>query len=143
MQWQTSKTFLITIGSIFILLAVSCGALSSLGLGEEETPTEAVAEAQDADEIIPTSTSRPTPTPRPTATATEPPPEPTSTELPTEIIEQISPISPISPKFALRQRMVDQLNKSVEVIPGSEEALAAAVTDLSDHVGLYGRRRVA
>ena len=32
--------------------------------------------------------------------------------------------------------MVDQLNKSVEVIPGSEEALTAAVTDLSEQTGL-------
>ena len=32
--------------------------------------------------------------------------------------------------------MVDQLNKTAEVIPGSEEALAAAVEGLSEHTGL-------
>jgi hypothetical protein len=126
MQRLTGTISLIIISSILVLITVSCGVLNRLGFGEQETPTAAVADAQSAREVIPTSTPLPTPTPEATATG-----------LPTEIIEQISPISPVSPiTTTLRQSIVSQLKMSAEIIPGSEEALAAAVEDLSERTGV-------
>ena len=127
MQRLAGKISVIAIASILSLVTVSCGLLSSLGPGQEETATPVVADAQSAREIIPTSTRVPTPTPVPTATG-----------LPTEIIiEQIAPISPVSPiTRALRQSIVSQIKMSAEIIPGSEEALAAAVEDLSEQTGV-------
>jgi len=84
----------------------------------------------------------------PTATPTntpEPTPEPTGTELPAEIVEPVSPVSPVATKEgspaseeeeeeeAEEMKLADD---SIEPIPGSEAALAAAIADLTAQAGI-------
>lgn len=109
----------------FTLISTACGLF-----GEDEAPaTDIVMEAQTVPEATPT-TPKPTPSPEPTATNT---PLPPPTELPTEIIEPISPISPVT---TTEQATMSLPDKSAQLIPGSEEPVAAAITDLSEQTGI-------
>jgi hypothetical protein len=56
----------------------------------------------------------------------------TSTPLPAEIAEPISPIAPIAPESVPDM----SIESDVEPIPGSEEALAAAVAHLTEQTGV-------
>ena len=69
------------------------------------------------------------------AATTEPvtAPEPTATDLPTEIIEPVSPISPVPTP---EENTVNSLVATMNPIPGSEEALAAAIDDLSQQLNV-------
>ena len=53
----------------------------------------------------------------------------------TEIIEPISPISPVSPVVPTEQSTMSSTNDAVQPIAGSEDALAAAIKDLSEQTG--------
>lgn len=66
-------------------------------------------------------------------TATTPQAEPTPTALPAEIAEPISPISPVSP---VEEPKMAPSTAAVTPIPGSEQALAAAITHLADQIGV-------
>jgi hypothetical protein len=60
-------------------------------------------------------------------------PAPTSTGLPTEIVEPLSPVSPTIPEAA---PAMDPAKQAVPPIPGSEAALAAAIADLAKQTSL-------
>jgi hypothetical protein len=60
-------------------------------------------------------------------------PAPTSTGLPSEIVEPLSPVSPTIPEAA---PAMDPAKQAVPPIPGSGAALAAAIADLAKQTSL-------
>ena len=69
--------------------------------------------------------------------------DPTSTELATEIIEPLSPLpSPASPEAnesaagAAASSAVEEVVETMDTIPGSEQAVAAAIADLIQRTGV-------
>jgi hypothetical protein len=102
------------IGKIYLAVIISCLALVTVGCGARDTgediPPVISVEAQAMTEV--TKKSEPTPI--------------------DEIVEPISPASPISP---IEKPTMTQMRQGVEPIKGSEEALAAAIADLSEQTG--------
>jgi hypothetical protein len=102
------------IGKIYFAVIISCIALVTVGCGARDTgediPPVISVEAQAMTEV--TKKSEPTPI--------------------DEIVEPISPASPISP---IEKPTMTQMRQGVEPIKGSEEALAAAIADLSEQTG--------
>ncbi|MCB0165250.1 MAG: hypothetical protein KDI79_13550 [Anaerolineae bacterium] len=76
-----------------------------------------------------------TATAEPPAATNEPvtAPVPTATDLPTEIIE---PVSPISPAPTIEESTVNSLVETMNPVPGSEKALAAAINDLAPQINV-------
>jgi hypothetical protein len=104
----------------FILYMIGLGlALAGCGPGGSAADIEPISslEAQAA---------------RSAETTTEP--VPTPTDLPVEIADPISPVSPVPPPGEETQ-MVPGIQE-VEPLPGSEAALAAATADLVERTGL-------
>ena len=103
------------IGKIYFAVIISCIALVTVGCGTRDTgediPPVISVEAQAMTEV--TKKSEPTPI--------------------DEIVEPISPVSPISP---IEKPTMTQMRQGVEPIKGSEEALAAAIADLSEQTGV-------
>ncbi len=106
------KIFLIVTIFCLAFITIACGARDS---GQDIAPIETI-QAQAMPEPPPTTASTPTPT-----------------KLPAEIIESTSPILPASP---VEEPTMPPINSDVEPIPGSEEALAAAIAHLSEQTGL-------
>lgn len=77
----------------------------------------------------------PAPSTEPPAATTDPvtAPEPTATDLPTEIIEPVSPISPVA---TTEESTVNSLVETMNPVPGSEKALAAALDDLAQQINV-------
>ncbi len=108
------------IGKTFLIVTIFCIALTTVACG-----------ARDSDQdIAPVGTIEPQTVPEASAT---PEPVPTLTDLPVEITEPISPISPVSPG---QEPAMSPINSDIQPIPGSEDALAAAIADLSEQTGL-------
>lgn len=105
----------------FVLIStlVGCGAV------EDSEPLD--IQAQSVPTVTPTTMPTPTPTVRPTST-----PQPTTPSLKTELIEPISPVSPITVTKGLTMTLADN---SATPVPGSEELVTAAVTDLAERTG--------
>jgi hypothetical protein len=118
-----SKFFLVVIFSCAALFSTSCSSF-----GDSASDAELELEAQVVPTVTPTDTPVPTPTQEPTPT-----PEPTAETLQTELIEPISPVSPITTTRVSTMTLADG---SAELIPGSEETVAAAVADLSKQTGV-------
>lgn len=123
-------------GRFKLILAVALVALFGVACGPAEGPAPAQedigAEPLTVAEATPTETAAPEATPTETATpAPEVPAAPPSatpmTELPTEIIE---PVSPISPATTVETDMENSTTRSIEPLPGSDAAVAAAIADL-------------
>jgi hypothetical protein len=110
MRYQVNTFFSLAIVFGIALTIVACGARDS---GEDIQP---ISEPQTAPEAEATVELAPTPT-----------------NLPSEIVEPISPISPLSP---LKEPAMAPITQEVKPIPGSEEALAAAIADLAEQSGL-------
>ena len=113
MLHQFSKSFLAVISLSIALTVAACGT----GEAEEDIEPISSTEAQTAPETEIIDEPAPTPTPLPTPT-----------DLPTEITEPVSPIQPVSP---LKEPAMAPSNSEIQVLPGSEAVLAAAVADLS------------
>ncbi len=115
---------IITVAIISVtLMNTACGSQVDSESGGKDSDIKAEAQAVAA--ATPTDTPAPPSTPTPKA-------KPTSTNLPTEIIEPISPVSPVAPageamKFS---------DPSAQIIPGSEKAVEAALTNLVTQTGL-------
>ncbi len=108
------------IGQIFLVITIFCMAFITIACGDKDSdkdiaPVEAI-EIQAMPEPSPTTAPAPSPT-----------------KLPVEIVESISPVSPVSP---VAKPTMAPISSDVELIPGSEEALAAAIADLSEQTGL-------
>jgi len=110
MAFQIRNLTLLAI--IFCVAAVvsACGSANQ----ENSSGASVTIEAQTVPEATPTT---------PTATPTL---QPVSVDLPTEIVEPISPVSPI----------VNKMNASVDSFPGSEYPVNAAIADLSEQTGV-------
>lgn len=107
---------------ISIIFVTACSFLNNLGFsGEDTSETATELEVQ----AVSTATPIPTPSPEPTL----------KTEL-AEPVSPISPISPVSPITPTEQAQMSLSDQSVDPIPGSEEALAAAVEDLINQTGV-------
>ncbi|MCB0191695.1 MAG: hypothetical protein KDJ65_07095 [Anaerolineae bacterium] len=107
-------------------------ALSLIFLVTACSDAEPVVELETTVENAPTqavSTATPDATTNPVAAAAAP----TATDLPTEIIEPISPISPVP---TAEESVAGSIVESMDSIPGSEEPLAAALDDLSQQTGV-------
>ena len=117
----TSQFILITFISCAALFSTSCSSF-----GDSNSDAELEIEAQVVPTVTPTDIPEPTPTQKPT-------PKPTATKLQTELIESISPVSPITTTKVSTMTLADG---SSEPIPGSEETVAAAVADLSEQTGV-------
>lgn len=137
MQQLIGKRILIAIAVLMFLVSTSCNSFRDPGsVGEVEIESQSVPQA--------TSTFTPAPGPKPTSTAL---PEPTVvTELRTELVEPMSPISPVTVTEESVMTVTDTLTQP---IPGSEEILASAVADLakqfdipSDQIKLVSMERV-
>lgn len=105
-------------GKAFLMITVLCVALTTVACGSRDSdqdisPVEEKIEAQTAPET--------------------PGPVPTSTGLPTEIVEPISPVSPVPREL---EPAMPSISGDVQPLPGSEQVLAAAVADLSERTGL-------
>ena len=117
MLGQISKKIWVIV-VIFVLPAIAAcaGGEASQDIG----PISSI-EAQSASEAVePTAV----PTPVPTATATE---------LPTEMMEPESPLQPASP---VKEPTMATTSNEVQPLPGSDKALAAAITDLAQQRGV-------
>jgi hypothetical protein len=120
MLQQKGKFIVIAVILIFSLINTACGPVEAPGA---EPAGDIAIEAQ----TVATATLTNSP-----ALQIPPTPVSTSTPLPVEIIEPISPVSPIT----TANRSAMSANSSVQIIPGSEEALAAAVADLAKQSGV-------
>lgn len=123
---QSKKFIWIATVIIVAFITVSCGTVEIPTDESEESAAELSAQAVST--ATPTSPSEPTATPvtQPTMAAEN------STELKTEIMEPVSPVSPVSPS----EDSAMTAAQNMEAIPGSEEALAAALADLSEKSGI-------
>lgn len=102
-----------------VFMATAC--TSSEPAGEVETTVESL-QSQAVSTATPDISTGPVAAPAPTAT-----------DLPTEIIEPISPISPVpTAEESVAASIVENMNP----IQGSEEALTAALDDLSQQSGV-------
>lgn len=101
-----------------LLIITACGAT--------EPPQDIALEAQ----AVATATPAPVEEAAPTDSASD--------ELSTEIIEPVSPLSPVAtPEIAdSAANAVEEMVKSMEIIPGSEKAVAAAIADLIQQAGV-------
>jgi len=105
----------------FALMTTACGSSDEVETTDEDTQ----AESLQVPEATTETTTAPTPVP-PTPT---PEPSPTSAALDVEIEEPSSPVTaPNNPTMGE--------SKDIQPIPGSDEALAAAITDLAQQTGL-------
>jgi hypothetical protein len=122
------KPIIIAVMVCFSILTMACGPVE-----EDAGPSaeDIRVEVQKVAEATPAAAEAPTPAP-PTAS---PSPSPTlesgSVSLETEIMEPVSPISPA----AMPASPVMNADTSVQIIPGSEEPLAAAIADLAQQSG--------
>lgn len=119
MMYLKNNLKLVMIVCCLILMTAACS-------GPEPAP--ATDEPSGDLQAQAVSTEQPAATTEPVTTS-----EPTATDLPTEIIEPVSPISPV-PTSA--ESAVNNLVKTMDPIPGSEEALAAALDDLTQQINL-------
>jgi hypothetical protein len=103
-------------GKVYCAIIVSCIALVIMGCGFGSS-------RQDIPEDIPPLTSEAQALPTPTG-------EPTLTPANEIVVEPISPLSPIE------KPTMPPIQQNVEPIKGSEEALAAAIADLSEQTGI-------
>ncbi|MEW5958909.1 MAG: hypothetical protein AB1801_14345 [Chloroflexota bacterium] len=103
-------SILIIVGLVFI--TVACGPAKS---GADIQPIGSL-EAQAAP---------------PTAAPVESEPSPTA--MPAEISEPVSPVLPVSP---LKEPAMAQSTQTAKPIPGSEQALAAAIAHLAEKAGV-------
>jgi hypothetical protein len=100
----------------FAFITTACGSPDEVEVTDEDTQAEALQ--------VPEATTAPTPVP-PTST---PQPSPT-TALDVEIEEPNSPVTaPNNPSMGE--------NRDLQPVPGSDEALAAAIADLAQQTGL-------
>ena len=107
-----------------VAVAVCAAFIFSACGSAQEGPAEVTIEAQTVVEA--TATPQPTFTPMPTATV-RPTQTQTSADLPTELIEPESPISPVA----------TMENSSTQTLPpGSEDAVNAAIADLAQQNGI-------
>lgn len=110
------------IGVIVTLVGVvACGSAA------EPQPSKDIAVEAAVVEATPTATTGPSAAVQPGS------PSQTATELPTEIIE---PVSPISPAGTVEVAMQTPPSRSLAPVPGSETAVEAAVADLSQQKGI-------
>jgi hypothetical protein len=118
-------------GKFNLVLTMAVAAIVATACGSAEGPTT-------EEDITITSLAVPEATPTELATlspevqAASPLPTPT-TELPTEIIE---PVSPISPTTSEEVPMPNPDSQVMPLSPGSEKAVAAATADLARQQGL-------
>lgn len=111
----------------FILLFLIWAALFyTAGCGSAGSDTA----ADQTEELQAQAVSQPPPTFTPAPTPQQP-----ATELKTEIVEPVSPVSPVSPAPTEMESGMSTTD-TVKVIPGSEDALAAAIKDLSEQTGI-------
>ena len=124
------------IGKFNLILMVALVALVGAACGPAEGPAPAqediAADSIAVPEATPTETVAPEAIPTETATSSPevqpaPPSATPMTELPTEIIE---PVSPISPATTVETAMENSTSRSIAPIPGSDAAVAAAIADL-------------
>lgn len=111
-----------------------CLALMLLGCSSAAEPAAedigpiTALEAQVEETVVPELSSTPTELPLELAELT-----PATTELPTELAEAGTPIVPVSP---LREQKMTLSSDSIQPLTGSEEALVAALADLTERTGL-------
>ena len=122
MPGQNGKFILITAIFCVTLIGSACSALGDAGTTDQETSRDIEAvEIQTVPTVTPTNIPIAIDTPE--------------TTLRTEITEPISPISPVSPVIPTGQSIVTSTNNAIQAIPGSEEVLVAAISDLSEQTG--------
>ena len=114
--------------SFFVILCAIIAFTGCGTLGNSESAQQVEIQAQSVPTVAPTITPKPTPTPQLTPT-----PEPTTPALRTEIIEPISPVSPITTTKVSTMTLSED---SAKPIPGSEETVTVAIADLSDQTGI-------
>jgi hypothetical protein len=125
MQHLIGKPIFVAVILLVFLISTSCNSFRDPSpVGDVEIESQSVPQATS------TNTPEPIPTPRPTFTAI---PEPTgTTELRTELVEPISPVSPVT---TTEESVMTATHDSTQSIPGSEQILAAAIADLSEQTG--------
>lgn len=115
--------------TFWMLVGLLVVAMSACTGPEPAIETEAEAERIAAQPVSPATSEA-------TLEATTEPalaPAPPATDLPTEIIEPISPLSPVPTADG---NLAATVAETMDAIPGSEEPLAAALEDLSQRTGL-------
>ncbi len=114
MALQFSKLTFAALVCCLTLIISACGSAGQ----QESSGASVTIEAQTVPEATPTTVPTATPTLSPT-------PEPVSADLPTELVEPISPVSPVA----------KEMNASTDDFPGSELPVNAAIADLSEKTG--------
>ena len=128
MSCLVGKFNLILMVALVALVGVACGPTEGPAPAKEDIAADSIA----VPEATPTETVAPEAIPPETATSSPevqpaPPSATPMTELPTEIIE---PVSPISPATTVETAMENSTSRSIAPIPGSDAAVAAAIADL-------------
>ena len=103
------------IGKFCFAVITACLALAAVGCGVRDSVEDIPSAPSVEVQAMPEATDEPLPTPT------------------NEIVEPISPISPIPP---IKEPAMPSMDQSVEPIKGSEEALAAAIANLSQQTGV-------
>jgi hypothetical protein len=117
-----NKFVIVALILCFLLINTACGSGDEVQVEEaEDSQTEALQ--------VPEATTEPTLAPTPVPATSTPQPTPTPADLQTEIEEPNSPVTaPNNPTMGE--------SRDIQPGPGSDEALAAAIADLSQQAGL-------